>query len=366
MGKSIGNYSLIEDQKFALEQIIDIIKNNNIDAVMIAGDIYDTAVASSEAMDLYSNFIETIIFELKKPVLAISGNHDSSRRLDVHNRFFTANNYYLHGEYRGKAASGLDNGDVITLEDDYGKIHFHLIPFMTINAAKLIFDDEINNFTDVYRNLLTDKSYEDRNILITHCYANTRTEEDEDTYTEGQKPLVIGGTDAMDGHLFLDFDYVALGHLHRKHHVIDPKIRYAGTFMKYSFDANEGEKSVTIVDITDEVRTEEIKINPLRDFRILTGTLDEINTKNEASDDYIKFVLTDDTTITNAMTKLKEKFPHAVQVTYANNAIFNIDNELTLDLENKNTLELFEEFYRYKMDEDMTVEQIEALREVLE
>ena len=104
--------------------------------------------------------------------------------------------------------------EVVSLEDEYGKINFHLIPYISLNQAKVLFDDNIDNFTDLYSYLLKDKSYEGRNVLITHCYANNVGIESEDAYNEGQKPLIIGGSDAMDGHLFLNFDYVALGHLH--------------------------------------------------------------------------------------------------------------------------------------------------------
>lgn len=365
LGKNIGNYSLIEDQRHGLNQILDIIEKENIDVVMIAGDIYDTPVPSSEALKLYSDFIEKIIFTYNKIVLAIAGNHDSGRRLDNNLRFFSKSNYHLHGDYRGYISSGVHNGEIITLNDEYGKVHFHLIPFMTISQANLYFSDEINTFTDVYRNLLKDKNYEDRNVLISHCYANHITEETEDAYKEGQKPLLIGGTDAMDAHLFLDFDYVALGHLHSEHFVVDPKIRYSGTFMKYSFDEVGNKKTVTIVDLTDEIKTRKVIINPLRDFRKITGTFEQIMSTEADSDDYIKFELTDELVVTNAMSDLKKKFPHAVSISYTNNGVFNVEGELNLDLENKDTLELFEEFYRFKMDEDMTVEQIEALKEVI-
>lgn len=356
LGKYIGNYSLIEDQKYALDQILNIIDDYNVEVIMIAGDIFDTTIASVDALKLYSDFIDEIIFKRNKTVLAVSGNHDSAKRLDINTNFFTERNYHLYGEYKD---------EIITLEDEYGKINFHLIPYISLNQGKILFDEEIENFTDLYKALLKDKIYEDRNVLITHCYANNIGIEQEDAYTEGQKPLIIGGSDAMDGHLFLDFDYVALGHLHGKHFVIDPKIRYAGTFMKYSFDETKANKSVSIVDITDKVTTFDLPINPLRDFRIIEGKFDEI-IKMNPSDDYIKFVLEDDHTVDNAMSKLKEIFPHAVQITYKNKGIFNATSDLNLDLENKDTLALFKEFYNYKMDEELTAEQLEIIGRVIE
>lgn len=129
IGKTLGNFSLLEDQKFVLDQILAIIKYKNIEAVMIAGDIFDSAIAPSAALDLYNYFIERIIFDIKIPVLAISGNHDSAKRLDVNKRFYKTNRYYLAGEF---------TDEVVTLEDDYGKVNFHLIPFMSLAKGRTI------------------------------------------------------------------------------------------------------------------------------------------------------------------------------------------------------------------------------------
>lgn len=355
LGKSIGNYSLIEDQKYALDQILDIIDREKVDVVMIAGDIFDTQISSVEALGLYSDFIEEIIFNKEKIVLAISGNHDSAKRLDVNSKFYKAKNYHLVGEYKN---------DIITLEDEYGKINFHLVPFISLNQASLIFDKEITNFTEVYSEVLKNISYGDRNVLISHCYANNIAIEDDDLYTEGQKPLTIGGSDAMDAHLFENFDYVALGHLHNRHYVLDTKIRYSGTFMKYSFDEENKRKSVTLVDMKDHVKTYDIDIKSLRDFRTISGKFADI-IKENSSDDYIKVILEDDSTIENAMAKLKEKFPHIVQITYKNRGIFAGDSDFDIDLSGKTAIELFEEFYKFKMDEEMTADKLEALKKVI-
>lgn len=356
LGKNIGNYSLIEDQKYVLDQILDIISRENVDIIMIAGDIFDTQVSSVEALSLYSDFIEDIVFNKKKTILAVSGNHDSGKRLDVNSKFYKAKNYHLAGEYKK---------EMLTFEDEYGKINFHLVPFISLNQASIIFNKDITNFTDLYKEVLKDLAYEDRNVLISHCYANNIAIEDDNLYTEGQKPLTIGGSDAMDAHLFERFDYVALGHLHNRHYVIDPKIRYSGTFMKYSFDEENKTKSVTLVDIKDRVETYDIDIKALRDFRTISGKFSDVIRKSP-SDDYIKVILEDESTIENAMAKLKEKFPHIVQISYKNKGIFASDSEFDIDLTGKTAIELFEEFYKFKMDEEMTDDKLKALKKVIE
>ncbi|MDY6065613.1 MAG: exonuclease SbcCD subunit D [Finegoldia sp.] len=355
LGKSLNNYSLIEDQKYCLDQILKIIEEENIDTVMIAGDIYDSSIPSADALEIYSDFVKEIIFKMNKTILAVSGNHDSAKRLDYNKAFYEANNYYMDGEYTGR---------VVTLEDAFGKIHFHLIPFISLAKARTLFDTPIKNFTDLYKNLLAEKTYEDRNVLISHCYANNHAYEDE-AYNEDEKPLSMGGSDAMDVSLFYDFDYVALGHLHRRHKVSKDYIRYSGTFMKYSFSEVGQKKSVTIVDLTDHVEIYEREILPLHDLEILNDSFENIM-KADPSDAYIQFILKDDCHIDNVMGKLKEKFPNAANVSYEfANKILD-ENDIDIDINKMDSYDLFQSFYKYKMDEEMKEDEKEILKKVIE
>lgn len=352
IGKNIGNYSLLEDQSYILNQIVSVIKRKNVDLVIIAGDIFDNSNPSADAMKVYNSFIEKIIFDLKKIVIAIAGNHDSGKRLSIDKNFYEKNCYYLIGEYENR---------VISLDDKYGKINFYPIPYLSLAKAKNLFEKDFKNFTEVYEFLLKDIDYSDRNVLITHCYASESTLEDEKI--EGEKPLIIGGNDAMDAKLFLNFDYAALGHLHRKHYVLDKKIRYPGTFMKYTFQELDN-KSLTLVDLTDEVQIEEAEINPLRDFKTITGYFEDI-VKMEKSDDYIQFILKDNVAIENAMAILKNNFPNAVNISYEKSMIFDEEDEFDLDVKNLTSLELFEKFYSYKMGEEVSNDEEEILKRLI-
>lgn len=357
IGKTLGNFSLLEDQKYVLDQILDLIIERKVEAVMVAGDIFDTAVASAEALDLYNYFIEKIIFDIKIPVLAISGNHDSAKRLDVNKRFYKTNKYYLAGEY---------TKEVVTLEDRDGPIHFYLLPFMSLAKGRLVFDKDLKDFSELYRLALKDYDYRDRNVLITHCYATKIGESLEKNYNEGQKPLTIGGSDLMDASIFMGFDYVALGHLHSAHYVLNPKIRYSGTFMPYSFDKKDVNKSVTLVDLGKEsFDIEKIPIKLLRDFEVRTGFFDDLISE-EASDSYIKFILEDKATVENAMAKFKRKFPNAVLINYASRSVFAMDDrEINIDIENKSTLELFEDFVSYKDNRELTEDEKTVIKDVI-
>ena len=354
IGKNIGSYSLLEDQKYCLGQILEIIKNENIDIVIIAGDIFDTSIPNSESMKVYSDFVDKIIFDFKKKIIAISGNHDSGKRLEISKSFFEKNSYYIFG-------NSFDES--LTFEDEFGEVNFYPIPYISLARAKNEIDSNIENFTDLYRILLKNIDYKDRNVLISHCYANEKAYENEEI--EGEKPLTIGGNDAMDANLFKNFDYVALGHLHRKHFVIDEKIRYCGTFMKYSFSEIMQKKSVTIVDLKDHISIKEMEIKALNDFCQVEDYFENI-LKLENSNDYIEFILKDDHPIDSPMAKLKMKFPHAVSIKYKNTIDLENSDDISIDLENLSTMEVFEEFYKFKMDENMSEKDKEIFKKVIE
>lgn len=355
IGKMIGSYSLLEDQSYCLDQILKIVENEDVDLVLIAGDIYDTAIPSAEAMELYSYFIEELVFTLRVKVVAISGNHDSAKRLDVNKEFFKKASYYMVGDYRQ---------DVLSFEDKYGKINIHPIPYISLAKARSMFGENFESFSDLYAYLLKDINYEGRNILLTHCYASETTYEDENELTEGEKPLTIGGNDAMDAKLFRNFDYVALGHLHRKHYVLDPKIRYSGTFMKYSF-SERGNKSVSLIDFKEKAEIKEIEIKPLRDFLTIEDSFENILAMEE-KDDYVQFILLDKYPVENAMAKLKTIFPNAVNIKYKDSSVFKSEKAFDIDIENLSSIELFKEFYKFKMKDPMTDEEVEIFKKVIQ
>ncbi|MDO4662581.1 MAG: exonuclease SbcCD subunit D [Tissierellia bacterium] len=357
IGKNISNYSLIEDQKYALEQIIDIANKNKVELVIIAGDVYDKLISSNEALELYEWFIEELIFKYKIKVIAIAGNHDSHKRLSYSKKFFEKFNYFVYGEY--------SDTDCITLEDEYGKINFYPISYISIQKARTVFKDkEIENYSDLYNYLLESISYNDRNVLITHCYASETGYESENAYDNNQKPLTIGGNDAMDAKIFKNFDYVALGHLHRAHYVLDEKIRYSGTFMKYSFSEVNDKKTITLVDLTDKLQITKIPIKPLRDFKIINDYFENI-LNYEKSSDYIQVVLKDEAIVEDAINILKSKFDHIVNIIYEKR-IINNDDDFDFDIKGNDTLSLFDKFYKYKMDRKIEEHEQSVIKDILE
>ncbi|MDY3006423.1 exonuclease subunit SbcD [Anaerococcus sp. AGMB00486] len=356
IGKMIGNYSLLEEQKYGLDQILDIVKRENVDLIIIAGDIFDTSIPKNEAMKVYDDFINSLVFKFKKKVIAIAGNHDSGKRLEISKSFFEKSNYFVYGD---------SFFNKISFEDSFGTINFYPIPFISLARARSEIDPNIESFNDLYKILLKDIDYEDRNVLISHCYANESANEDTLEIQEGEKPLSIGGNDAMDAHLFMKFDYVALGHLHRKHFVLDEKIRYSGSFMKYSFSEVNQRKTVSIIDLNDNLKIKEIEIKALNDFRVIDNYFEKI-LKMKDSNDYIQFILKDKNPIDSPMAKLKLKFPNAVSIKYQYDQNLDISDKIDIDIKNLSTLEIIKKFYEFKMDEKMPENEESILKRVLE
>ena len=240
IGKRVNEYSMLEDQEYILNQIIAIIDEQKPDGVIIAGDVYDKSVPSAEAVALFDDFL----FELSKRnlyVFVISGNHDSPERIAFGGRLMEASRIYMSPVYDGTVSP-------VTLEDEYGKINVWMLPFVKpVHIRKFNEDAEISTYTDAMRiaigNLNIDSN--ERNIMITHQFVTgaERTESEE---------ISVGGTDNVDISVFENFDYTALGHIHRPQNCKSEKVRYSGTPLKYSFSESKDNKSVTIVELKEK------------------------------------------------------------------------------------------------------------------
>lgn len=355
LGKTLYNYSLIEDQKFILNRIIDILIFKKVEVLIIAGDIYDTKIANNEALNLYKEFIDKVIFDLNIKVIAISGNHDSSNRLSQAQSFYKRNNYYVYGDFIEL--------EKLVLEDEYGKVNFYPISFISMTQAKILFDtEEIESFTDIYKLILKDIDYRDRNVLITHCYAGLYTYESEE-YNEDQKPLTIGNSDCMDAHLFEKFDYVALGHLHFAHKVLKNSIRYSGSPLKYSFSEKD-KKSVTFIDLKQKAEIETIELRPIRKLVTYEDSFENLIQKDPV-DDYVEVILTNETLISDPIKSLRKVFKNICSLKYKNNVISK-DSDLMEDNPNIDPLSLFNNFYKYKMDKKMNKDMKKIIENILE
>ena len=362
IGKRVNEFSMIDDQKYILNQILEIIDKEKPDAVIIAGDVYDKQVPSIEAVELLDSFISDIS-KRKTTTFIISGNHDSAERLAFGSSLMAMGKIYISPVYNGKISK-------YTLKNDFGSANFYLLPFVKPNHVKRFFPDEkIESYTDAIRvvvdNLKLDTS--EINILIAHQFVTgaSRTESEE---------ISVGGLDNVDASVFEDFDYVALGHIHRPQKIGTERIRYCGTPLKYSFSEVNDTKSVSIIEINskEDFNLRTIPLIPKRDMRKIRGTYEELTTKNSYentnTDDYIHVTLTDEFNVADAIQKLRVIYKNIMKLEYDNirtreSRKTNLDDMV---IENKNPLEIFSEFYKLQNNKEMNDEQKEIIKKIME
>lgn len=362
IGKRVNEFSMIDDQKHILNQILEIIDKEKPDAVIIAGDVYDKQVPSIEAVELLDSFISDIS-KRKTTTFIISGNHDSAERLAFGSSLMAMGKIYISPVYNGKISK-------YTLKNDFGSANFYLLPFVKPNHVKRFFPDEkIESYTDAIRvvvdNLKLDTS--EINILIAHQFVTgaSRTESEE---------ISVGGLDNVNASVFEDFDYVALGHIHRPQKIGTERIRYCGTPLKYSFSEVSDTKSVSIIEINskEDFNLRTIPLIPKRDMRKIRGTYEELITKtsyeNTNTDDYIHVTLTDEFNVVDAIQKLRVIYKNIMKLEYDNmrtreSRKINLDDMV---IENKNPLEIFSEFYKLQNNQEMDDEQKEIIKKIME
>lgn len=362
IGKRVNEFSMIDDQKYILNQILEIIDKEKPDAVIIAGDVYDKQVPSIEAVELLDSFISDIS-KRKTTTFIISGNHDSAERLAFGSSLMAMGKIYISPVYNGKISK-------YTLKNDFGSANFYLLPFVKPSHVKRFFPDEkIESYTDAIKvvvdNLKLDTSK--INILIAHQFVTgaSRTESEE---------ISVGGLDNVDASVFEDFDYVALGHIHRPQKISTKRIRYCGTPLKYSFSEVNDTKSVSIIEINskEDFNLRMIPLIPKRDMRKIRGTYEELTTKtsyeNTNTDDYIHVTLTDEFNVADAIQKLRVIYKNIMKLEYDNmrtreSRKINLDDMV---IENKNPLEIFSEFYKLQNNKEMNDEQKEIIKKIME
>jgi exonuclease SbcD len=352
----------LEDQEVILQEILSVIDREGAEGIFIAGDVYDKSVPSAEAVQLFDSFLVALA-ERKLQVFVISGNHDSPERIAFGGKIMGASGIHLSPVYDGKVIA-------LPLQDGYGEINVYMLPFIKpAHVRRYYAEEEINSYTDAMRvaisKMQVDKAK--RNVLITHQFVTgaTRSESEE----------TVGGTDNVDASVFEGFDYVALGHIHGAQYCSKENIRYCGTPLKYSFSEWNDRKSVTVLEFLSKeegVKIQTVELKPLRDLKKLTGTFAKLTDpdyylNNPIVNDYLQIILTDEDDIPNAMQRLQAIYKHALNLKY-DNARTRADLDLFQadGLEQKSSMELFEEFFRVQNNAEMTETQRAYMQELIE
>ena len=361
LGKRVNEFSMLEDQAFILQEILRIIDEEQPQAVLLAGDIYDKSVPSGEAVQLFDGFLWELSSR-KLQVFVISGNHDSPERLSFGGRLMEGSGIHLSPVYSGKV-------EPVVLEDAYGPVNVYLLPFLKPAHVRRYFpEEEIGTYTEALGKAVEalEIHKEQRNVLVTHQFVTGASRSD-------SEEISVGGSDNVDASVFDDFDYVALGHIHGPQNIGSPRIRYCGTPLKYSFSEAGQQKSVTVAELKEKGALEVTArpLTPLRDLREIRGSYLEVTAKSfyegRNREDYLHITLTDEEDVPDGAAKLRVIYPNLMRLDY-DNARTRSRNlpEGAEEPAAKPPLELFEEFYERQNNQPMTEEQIRFSRELME
>ena len=361
LGKRVNEFSMLEDQAYILKEILNIIDEQKVEAVLIAGDIYDKVIPSAEAVRLLDDFL-TRIAARELPVFLISGNHDSAERVAFGSRLMSSRQIYLSPVFE------LDV-EPITISDRYGEINIYMLPFVKPSLVKRVYpEEEIITYQDAvnaavqHMQIDTDK----RNVLLAHQFVTGAARCD-------SEELSVGGLDDVDASIFDGFDYVALGHLHGPQKIGKETVRYSGTPLKYSFSEANQKKAAVIVDVEEKgkINIQQIPLVPKHDMREIRGTYMEVTAldfyKDMKTDDYLHITLTDEEDIPDAIGKLRTIYPNIMKLSYDNlrtRAAVTVRG--TAEVEEKSPMELLKEFYELQNNQPMTDEQEEIARGMME
>lgn len=312
LGKLLQGVYMTEDQRFALLQLIDAIIAEQPDAVIIAGDLYDRSVPPTEAVELLNEILERIVIELNTPVLAVSGNHDSADRLEFASRIMETRGLHLVGQLRARS-------EPVVLKDDFGEVHFHLVPYADPSRVRYVLqDDSIRTHDDAMKAIVAkikeSMDPDARHVFVGHAFVTPSGEAKENT-SDSERPLSVGGAEYVQAEHFHPFHYTALGHLHQAHYVLHDRIRYAGSPLKYSISEEHHQKGFYVVEMDESgnVQIEKRLIKPLRDVRRVVASLEELET-HEGSEDYVFVTLLNDHPVLFPMEKVRAIYPNALHV----------------------------------------------------
>lgn len=369
LGKRLNEFSLLEDQCFILQQLVELVRSEQPDCVLLAGDIYDKPVPPAEAVTLFDDFLNKLA--QLTTVCVTSGNHDSAERLAFGAQLMREGGVHFCGLYTGEP-------QCVTLQDAYGSVHIYLLPFLKpAHVRHCLTPEEAEQVTTYHEALrcAVERLHinaAERNVLVAHQFVTG-------AQTAGSEAVNVGGVDNIGAEVFAAFDYTALGHIHRAQNVGSERVRYSGTPLKYSFAEWQQEKSVTLVELGEKgsVSVTALPLAPLRDLRKLRGSYEELMSKDfydelpKDSDgllrDFYHLTLTDEEDVPDAVQKLRSVYKNLLQLEYDNkrtrtdNAIEGAERVVE-----KSPLELMEEFYQLQNNQALSEKQRAYLQGLLE
>lgn len=368
IGKHLHHYNLKEDQKHILAEVVSYARQIHPDAIVIAGDIYDKSVPSAEAVSIFDDFL-TDLSEIVPaiPIMIISGNHDSPERLQYASRILKKYHVYMSGT---APRSKEEHLTTLTLEDEYGKVNFYLLPFLKPSYVRNVFEEVTDNYTNAVKMLLERENIDTttRNVLISHQFYTSGNEKPETCESE---VISVGGIDNVECSAVDKFDYVALGHIHRPQNVGESHIRYCGTLLKYSVSESEHEKYLTLVTLNAKGEQPEItklSLHPLRDVMKKKGKLEEILSEAKASEmqNYVSITLTDEVEPYRPKEQLENVYEQILEIRIDNTRTRNKLMEEDVDEISMNPIEAFATFFAEMQGRNLTWEETQFMQKIFD
>ncbi|WP_339263238.1 exonuclease SbcCD subunit D [Solibacillus sp. FSL W7-1472] len=364
LGKIVQGVSMTRDQQFVLEQFIEEIRKEKPDVIIIAGDLYDRSVPPTDAIQLLNKTLKEILVDEETPILAIAGNHDSATRLNFGSEFMKASGLHIVGHLE-------QNIDPVIMHDEYGEVHFYLVPFAEPSIVRAVFDDQSVTtheaaMAKIIEQIKQTMDCTKRNIIIGHAFI-TKDGMPEPNTSDSERKLTIGGTECISSALFEPFCYTALGHLHQAHFVANEKIQYAGSPLKYSESEVTHKKRFLIVDLNEDgsVTIEKRMLTPVRDMRVVTGMLEDI-LQHKVNDDYVFVKLQDEHYVKGAAELVRTVYPNALHI--ERTVVYEQleQHATTMNRVQMDDSELFELFYTEMTGKPLSDEIKEIYTDVLE
>lgn len=396
LGKKLQDRSRFEDHVDLFDQAIDLIRNENIDVVLISGDLYDSPMASSQSRLLYHAFSKRVIQDCNKKLIVIAGNHDSAANIEYQNDLLEVAGYYAEGVFKEEVRR-------ITLQDEYGDVDFYLLPHAgPVKIRDTLQVEGIHSYNTA--NLEIAKRIEKRDgvrsVLLMHglLIKDATTDTDRNTKTLGEQQLeaadeslgkqdlgdveksleindeqvvfLLGQLENIDASTFSDFDYVALGHIHRAYNVLE-NMRYCGAPLPFTFAEAQYEKSFTVVEMKEqgEVKIQTHPILLKRNLIRKTGTFEELiqaGLHEDVGEHFYELILLEDDLIDRAADRLRAYYPNLVHVAYQRDVLTSKQTITTaIDADQMQPIEVLDAFFEFKQAQSMTNDQREIVKEVL-
>lgn len=361
LGKSLVDFDLREDQEYMLNQLLQIIDEQSVDAVLICGDVYDKSVPSEVATKMLDYFLSSLA-RRNVHTYMISGNHDSDERLNYGRTLFESNNIYISTKFEGSLCK-------YTLRVGEEEADIYLLPFVKASQVRHFLPEvEIKSYDDAIRAIINNTEIDNSrcNVILAHQFV-VGSSEPMLGGSEGLGTQSVGLVEKVGYECFDDFDYVALGHIHSPQYIGREEVRYSGSPLKYSLSEVNNEKSVPVITLNGkgQIDINLVQVKPLRDMRHIKGKMKDLLDKaNVASpNDFIYATLTDDDFINDAMGIFQQIYPNTVKIDYDNAHTREIEQvDISKIAENRSFEDLIKDFYSQMYSCDISEEEMDIMR----